>query len=162
MVDNWQLDKYQANLKALVDKFDTWFFPDQDFYEAYEREILMYANEMAQKQYEYSNVKIDYDKLYQQKYEEFGTQTETDKKTGEQKQITDAEAKRRTSTSMLDSTCWVDRFEATTKMYMDILNNYRRFWEVIKSRLIKDMSDQKRLSTVQKWESIWTIASDMN
>ena len=82
MVDNWQLDKYQANLKALVDKFDTWFFPDQDFYEDYEREILMYANEMAQKQYEYSNVKIDYDKLYQQKYEEFGTQTETDKKTG--------------------------------------------------------------------------------
>ena len=83
-----------GNFYKIYDKlFDTYY--------RYLTHQIKYNEEESDKK----KVKIDYDKLYQQKYEEFGTQTETDKKTGEQKQITDAEAKRRTSTSMLDSTC---------------------------------------------------------
>lgn len=151
MVDNWVIAKHQATLAELVRKFETWFFPDQDFYEAYEREILMYANEMAQKQREYTNTKIDYVKLYVQKCNEYKTEKE---------KVSVAEAERQTDLYFVETKAWVDRFEATTKMYMDVLNNYRRFGEIIKSRLIKDMSDQKRLDTVQKAQSLWTIADE--
>lgn len=138
MTDNWKIEKHIANLANLVQKFDSGFFPDQDFYEEYEWEILMMANEIANKQYETTDIKLLYDKIQIETYSKHKNTMKWEKETS----VADAEKK--TALELIDSTTWTKRWEAVTKQFTDILNNYRRFWEVIKSRLIRDMSDRKR------------------
>lgn len=139
-----QISKAQANLADLIRKLDDWTFPDQDFYENYEFEILRYANALAVE--DQSNVisKIRFDVEYVKLKSDYANSKD---------KCSDAEATRYADSQLIDKESHIKEVKATLDMYKDILNSYRRYGEVIKSRLIKDMSDQKRLDTYMRSEN---------
>ena len=61
-----------------------------------------------------------------------------------------AEGARATEFQFLEKNSLQKKQESMADVYKSILNAYRRYGEVIKSRLISEMADLKRLDALQK------------
>lgn len=135
----------KANLKKLMSELDTGRIIDQDFYENYEFEILQFSIEMSVRLQEQAYAKIKLIEEMSLRHERYKKDKE---KNGEK--YTFADGERATESNFMTKSTLQKENEALDDMNNRILNAYRRYGEVIKSRLISDMSDLKRLDTLQK------------
>lgn len=131
------IDKYSANMHELIRRFNDNPFITQEFVEEYEFALLEFSNCLATEKvsvnYEKIQIDLDYTKKFAELREECKSNADCEAKTD--LLFAERKAKRRS----LDN---------TINMYNDLIWNYRRWWDVMKSSIIWERQDNKRIDTV--------------
>jgi hypothetical protein len=138
------ISKSIANLNRLMIQLDEWKFIDQDFYENYEFEILHFSIALANIENDTTFKKLDLIKEMAVRQDDYKNKIE---ETGK---YVIADGARATEFQFLEKNSLQKKQESMDDTNKSILNAYRRYGEVIKSRLISEMADLKRLDTLQK------------
>lgn len=134
------IDKYSANMHELIRKFNDNPFITQEFLEEYEFALLEFSNCLATERvsvnYEKIQMDLDYSKRFTELRDECKSNADCEAKTDW------LFAERKAKRKSLDN---------TMNMYNDLIWNYRRRWDTMKSSIIWERQDNKRIDTVMSW-----------
>ena len=135
----YEIPKLSWELSRLVKTLDTGGMVTQDFYEEYEYNILQMSIAIAvdQQWLLYKKIRLELDMT--ERHEEYKKTKETN-----WEKYTFADWERATESQYRKQISELKELESVSDMYNKILQSYRRYGEVMKSRIISDMSDAKR------------------
>ena len=134
------IDRYSADMQELIRKFNDNPFITQEFYEEYEFALMEFSNCLATERVSVNYEKIQMDQEYTKKFNEIRQDTKTN---------ADAEAK--TDLLFVDRKAKRRSLDNVMNMYNDLVWNYRRWWDTMKSSIIWERQDNKRIDSVMSW-----------
>ena len=134
------IDKYSANMHELIRKFNDNPFITQEFYEEYEFTLMEFSNCLATERVSVNYEKIQMDLDYSKKFTELRDECKSN---------ADCEAK--TDWLFAERKAKRKSLDNTMNMYNDLIWNYRRRWDTMKSSIIWERQDNKRIDTVMSW-----------
>ncbi len=134
------IDKYSANMHELIRKFNESPFITQEFYEEYEFTLMEFSNCLATERVSVNYEKIQMDLDYSRKFTELRDECKSN---------ADCEAK--TDWLFAERKAKRKSLDNTMNMYNDLIWNYRRRWDTMKSSIIWERQDNKRIDTVMSW-----------
>lgn len=134
------IDKYSANMHELIRKFNDNPFITQEFYEEYEFTLMEFSNCLATEKISVNYEKIQMDLDYSKKFTELRDECKSN---------ADCEAK--TDWLFAERKAKRKSLDNTMNMYNDLIWNYRRWWDTMKSSIIWERQDNKRIDTVMSW-----------
>lgn len=134
------IDRYSADMQELIRKFNDNPFITQEFYEEYEFALMEFSNCLATERVSVNYEKIQMDQEYTKKFNEIRQDTKTN---------ADAEAK--TDLFFVDRKAKRRSLDNVMSMYNDLIWNYRRWWDTMKSSIIWERQDNKRIDSAMSW-----------
>lgn len=134
------IDKYSANMHELIRKFNDNPFITQEFLEEYEFALLEFSNCLATEKVSVNYEKIQMDLDYSKKFTELRDECKSN---------ADCEAK--TDWLFAERKAKRKSLDNVMNMYNDLIRNYRRRWDTMKSSIIWERQDNKRIDTVMSW-----------
>lgn len=134
------IDKLAWIMHNLIEKFNENPFITQQFLEEYEYALLEFTNKIATDNVLINHEKIQMDLEYTKKFAELRDECKSN-----------ADCESKTDQIFADRKALWKNKENTMKMYIDLSWNYRRFWDVMRSSIIWERQDNKRIDTVMSW-----------
>lgn len=134
------IDRYSADMQELIRKFNDNPFITQEFVEEYEFALLEFSNCLATERVSVNYEKIQMDLDYSKKFTELRDECKSN---------ADCEAK--TDWLFAERKAKRKSLDNTMNMYNDLIWNYRRWWDTMKSSIIWERQDNKRIDSVMSW-----------
>ena len=134
------IDRYSADMQELIRKFNDNPFITQEFVEEYEFALLEFSNCLATERVSVNYEKIQMDLDYSKKFTELRDECKSN---------ADCEAK--TDWLFAERKAKRKSLDNTINMYNDLIWNYRRWWDTMKSSIIWERQDNKRIDSVMSW-----------
>ena len=134
------IDRYSADMHELIRKFNDNPFISQEFVEEYEFALLEFSNCLATERVSVNYEKIQMDLDYSKKFTELRDECKSN---------ADCEAK--TDWLFAERKAKRKSLDNTMNMYNDLIWNYRRWWDTMKSSIIWERQDNKRIDSVMSW-----------
>lgn len=134
------IDRYSADMHELIRKFNDNPFITQEFVEEYEFALLEFSNCLATERVSVNYEKIQMDLDYSKKFTELRDECKSN---------ADCEAK--TEWLFAERKAKRKSLDNTMNMYNDLIWNYRRWWDTMKSSIIWERQDNKRIDSVMSW-----------